>query len=227
MKTFCLRHLLLLAAAICANALYAQTNKQWRDSLYTLSQQIEKNPKSVDLRLRKAAVNIELQQWEYAANEYSLILRNDPNNLTALYFRAYANNKLRRFDLAKNDYEDILKARPSNLEARLGLAYTFTRLNRTTDAIDQANQAVEQHPDSAVAYAARAGMESDMKQYDAALYDWDEAIRLDGRNADYLLSKADLLLTLGRKADAKATLDEAVKKGTPRGALKEWYNRCK
>lgn len=208
-------------------AIFAQTNAEWRDSLATLNRQIELNPKSVDLRLRKAAVNLQLQQWEYAVEEYNTVLLNEPRNMTALYFRAYANNNLRRYDLAKNDYEDILKTSPSNLETRLGLAYTLILLGQTTEALNQMNVTVEQHPDSAVAFAARAGLEKDMNMYDAALYDWTEAIRLSPNNTDYIVSKADILILMGRKAEAQALLDESVSRGTPRGALREWYERCK
>lgn len=205
----------------------AQTNTEWRDSLATLSRQIELNPTSVELRLRKAAVNLQLQQWEYAVEEYSKVLVSDPHNLTALYFRAYANNNLRRYDLAKNDYKDLLALTPNSLEARLGLAYTLILLKRTTEAMDEMNTLVEQHPDSAVAYAARAGLERDLRQYDAAIYDWGEAIRLSPSCAAYAVSKADLLLSLGRKKEAKSCLDEAVANGVVRGALREWYVRCR
>lgn len=227
MGTNVFRPILLCFAITCLSTISAQNNKEWRDSLTVLSKQIEANPKSVNLRLCKAAVNLQLQQWEYAINEYDMILLNDPHNLTALYFRAYANNNLRRYELAKNDYEDFLKLAPSNLDARLGLAYTLIRLDRQTDAINQMNNAVEQHPDSAIAYVARAGLERDMHQYMAALYDWDEAIRLSPSKVDYIASKADILILLNRKTEAKATLDEAVKKGTPRGVLREWYNKCR
>lgn len=215
------------AVALCAHAALAQTNAEWRDSLTTLSRQIELNPKSVDLRLRKAAVNLQLQQWEYAIEEYNTVLLDQPQNTAALYFRAYANNNLRRYDLAKNDYEDILKRSPSHLEARLGLAYTLILMGRAAEALEQMNVTVEQHPDSAVAYAARAGLEKDMKLYDTALYDWEETIRLSPESTDYIVSKADILILMGRKAEAEALLDDTVRRGTPRGALREWYKKCK
>lgn len=219
--------LALCVALLCLPAALARTNAEWRDSLAALNSQISHNPKSIDLRLRKAAVNLQLRQWEYAIEEYNTVLLNDPQNMAALYFRAYANNNLRRYDLARNDYEDILEKSPSNLDARLGLAYTFIRLGRTTEALDQMNITIEQHPDSAIAYAARAGLEKDMKMYDAALYDWTEAVRLSPNNTDYTVSKADLLILMGRKGEAKALLNESVRRGTPRGALREWYDKCR
>ena len=62
--------LLLLGTA----ALHAQTARQWRDSLTALNRLIDNQPQSTDLRLKKAAVNIELEQWEYAIEEYGRVL---------------------------------------------------------------------------------------------------------------------------------------------------------
>ena len=205
----------------------AQTPQQWRDSLDVINKQLLQKPNSIKLHLDKAAVNLQLQQWEYAVNEYTDILKVDSLNLSAMYFRAFANNNLRRYTLAKNDYEEILKYSPRNMEARLGLAYTFIRLEQQADAMDQLNRAVEQNPDSAMAYAARAGLERDLKQYSAALLDWNEAIRLAPNNTDYAVSKVDILLMLGKKSSARQELDALVRRGVPKGLLIEWYKQCR
>jgi len=83
-------------------------NQRWRDSLTVLSQQIATQPWSTDLHLRKATANLELKQWQYAIDEYGLVLQHEPNNPAALFYRAYANTHLRRFDLAMNDLNDLL-----------------------------------------------------------------------------------------------------------------------
>ena len=127
----------LLVAVSGQQALYAQTPEQWRDSLTVLSKAIVQHPQSIDLRLKKAAVNIELSQWDYAVEEYGRVLLQDPRNLTALYFRAYANGQLRRYELAKTDYEAILKQVPKNFEAMLGLAMTHRKMNKTVEALTE------------------------------------------------------------------------------------------
>jgi tetratricopeptide (TPR) repeat protein len=205
---------------------YSQTNQQWRDSLNVLNKQIAKSAWSTDLHLRKAAVNMELHQWEYAATEYSQILEHEPQHLSARYYRAYANSRLRRYDLARRDYEDVLREAPQNLSVRLGLSNVLQQLGHKQEAIDQLNLAVEQHPDSAVTYASRAALERDMQQFDAALYDWEQAMERDGRNTDYVASCVDLYLTLGLRDEARRALDKAVERGIPRGMLREWYRKC-
>jgi tetratricopeptide (TPR) repeat protein len=218
---------LLLVALSQGQTICAQTPIQWRDSLTVLSKAINQHPQSVDLRLRKAAVNIELGQWDYAIEEYGRVLLMEPRNLTALYFRAYAYEHVRSHEQAKADYESILRLVPSNFEARLGLAMTYRKMGKSVEALDALSQLVQFSPDSAYAYAARAGLEVELKQYDAALYDWEEAIRLDTANVDFRVSKVDVLLVLNKKTEARSLLNEMIRMGVPRAALKEWLERCK
>ena len=149
------------------------------------------------------------------------------DNLAALYFRAYCYTQLRQYSMARADYDAFLAIQPEHLEAHLGLARVLQLLNRRADAVDELNRCVQMFPDSADAYAARAAYETQLKQYDAALYDWDEALRLRPNDASLTVSKVDILLNLGRIREAREALDKAVKQGTTRAALREWYDKCK
>ena len=93
------RLILFAALWLSAATAFSQsllTSKQWRDSLEVLNGQIATSAWSSDLHLRKAAVNMELKQWEYAVDEYGLVLQKEPDNPAALFYRAYANTHLRR-----------------------------------------------------------------------------------------------------------------------------------
>lgn len=214
----------LLSVSVCVNA---QTPQQWRDSISVLMEQIQRNPNNIDLRLKKAEANINLQQWDYALEEYGRVLRIDSRNLAALYFRAYCYGKQHHYDLAKADYEAFLTIHPQHLEAHLGLAHVLQKMERKTDTMDELNRIVQLFPDSAQAYAARAAYETEMRQYDVALYDWNEAILRHPDDASLVVSKVNVLLRLERRKEAREVLDALVAKGTPRGALKEWYDQCK
>ena len=189
----------LLLTPLAALRSKAQTQQQWKDSLEVLKRQIDKTPYSTDLHLRKAAVNLQLKQWNYAIDEYRLVLEHEPNNLAALFYRAYANKIIRRYDMAYNDYTELLRL--------------CQIMKKQTEAIDHLNRLVEHYPDSASAYVARAVMETDMKQFEPALYDWDEAIRLRPDELDYQLSKWNLLVRMKRKKEAKLLRQELLRKG--------------
>ena len=125
------------------------------------------------------------------------------------------------------DYETFIQLDPSYLEAHLGLAHTLQKMGRKGETLDQLNRCVQLFPDEADAYAARAAYETEQQLYDVALFDWDEAIRLKPKNVEYAVSKIDVFLRQGHILDARLALDELVRQGTPRAALKEWYDRCR
>ena len=222
--------LVLLVAILGASAIQAQQlsdSQRWRDSLTILNRQIAETQWSTDLHLRKATANLELKQWEYAIDEYALVLQHEPRNPAALFYRAYANTHLRRFDLARNDLNDLLVMFPNHFEGRLSLAVVLQQQGHRQEALDQLNQVIEQYADSAVAYAARANLERVMKQDESALYDWQRAEQLSPRDPLYVVSHVDLLLVLERREEARRVLDAAVRRGIPRGMLHEWYQKAK
>lgn len=216
---------MLLAATPCMG--HAQARAELRDSLAAAVEALSFHPDSTDLRLKKAAWNIRLEEWQYAHDEYDHVLRRDPDNVAALFYRAFVGEKLHRYKFARLDYEHLLYLVPGHFEATLGLALLNEKDSRHTEAMDMMNMLVSQHPDSAVAYAARAGLEVDRRMYAPAEYDYGKAIELDGRNTDYLLARANVRLLLKRKDDARADLDRMVTLGVHRASLVEWYRKCK
>ncbi len=222
-----MRYFLFVLFYLSVITAVAQSRQEWRDSLETLSASLKQDPDNIDLRLRKAEADIQLERWDYALTEYGRILRTDEKNLAALYFRAYVHERQKHYDLARVDYESFLAIQPLHLEARLGLAHILQKMGRRSDAMDVLNQIVQMFPDSADAYAARAAFETKYLQYELALYDWNEAIRLRPDNEGFVISKVDLLIRLKRKKEAREALDALVSKGTPRGMLKEWYDRAR
>ncbi len=217
----------LLAQPANSQQLTANSQENWRDSLTAINKQIALSQWSTELHLRKANANLQLKQWQYAVEEYGLVLQHEANNPAALFYRAYAYTHLRRFDLARNDLNDLLIRFPHHYEARLSMAVVQQQLGRKQEALDHLNQVIQQCPDSAVAYAARANLERDMKQDEAALYDWQKAEELSPRDPTYVVSHVDLLLVLERRKEARRVLDAAVSRGIPRGMLLEWYAKCK
>lgn len=222
-----MRKIVFLFLLFSVSGLHAQTRQQWRDSLDVLNTRIRKDPNNLNLHLLKAEANINLEQWDYALAEYGKILHADEKNLAALYFRAYVHMQQQHYDLARVDYESFLLIEPQHFESRLGLAHVLQKLGRKTETIDELNRLVQMFPDSADAYAARAAYETELKQYDIALYDWDEAIRLKPQKSGYVVSKADILIKLYRMDEAKKELKSAIKRGVPHYALKEWIDKCK
>lgn len=182
--------LVVLLSCSC-NPTKAQTNPL-RDSLLIATHALEQHTDSVDLRLKRASWYLLLEKWNSAKDDYDLILAHYPNNVAALFFRAYANERLGRYGFARQDYNNLLKLVPGHFEAQLGLILLNQKDKHYTEAMDGINGLIEQYPTSAVAYAARAGMEEERGLLTLAEYDYTQAIMRDPNNTDYIIQRIEV-----------------------------------
>lgn len=222
-----IKQAILFALLLSSTTGFAQSANPLRDSLRVATDELSQHVDSTDLWLRRARWYLELQQWDDAKADYDHILSRQPDNPAALFYRAYTNERLARYGWARLDYQNLLKVVPTSFEGKLCLALLNDRTGRLTEAMDQINQLVEQHPDSAVAYAARANMETARQQYLLAEYDYNEAILRDPTNTDYILGRASAALALGHRDAARRDLEHLIRLGTPRAALEEFFDKLK
>ena len=218
---------LALGLLLGLSAQAQEDRKALRDSLKQAMEELSYHPDSVELRLRKAAWNMQLGEWQYAKDEYDWVISHHPDNLAARYYRAYANTQLRRYNFARLDYENVLRVVPGNFDARLGLALLNQKDHHYTEAMDGMNLLVSSYPDSATAWAARAGIEKERDMKELAVYDYGEALLREPDNRDWLLARADLLIALRRYEEARRDLDRLVEIGVARGELREMYRKAK
>ncbi len=205
----------------------SQSNQALRDSLAHANDVLEYHPDSIDLRLKKISWNLQLEEWQRAKEDLDVVLVLDKNNVAGLFYRAYANERLNRFNFARLDYQNLLTVVPGDYNARLGLALLNQKDKHFTEAMDQINALVEQFPDSASAYAARAGIEKERGMNDLAEYDFAKAVEHDPSNVDYRINHLDLLLTLNRKMDARDEYQQLVALGVAPAALRKFSKRLK
>lgn len=226
---FC-RPFVLVAIALLMSmgrAVAQSSSSALRDSLALATETLAYHPDSIDLRLKKAAWNIQLEQWNYAKDELDKVLFLNQTNIAGLFYRAFVNEKLKRYNFARLDYQNLLVLVPGNFQAQLGLALLNEKDQHHTEAYDGINNLIEQYPDSAVAYAARGGMEKERGMLELAAYDYAEAMRLDSTNQDYIVSHVDLLITLGRKLEAYDDLHRLQALGVQPGQLQDFYARLR
>ena len=226
---FC-RPFVLVAIALLMSmgrAVAQSSSSALRDSLALATETLAYHPDSIDLRLKKAAWNIQLEQWNYAKDELDKVLFLNQTNIAGLFYRAFVNEKLKRYNFARLDYQNLLVLVPGNFQAQLGLALLNEKDQHHPEAYDGINNLIEQYPDSAVAYAARGGMEKERGMLELAAYDYAEAMRLDSTNQDYIVSHVDLLITLGRKLEAYDDLRRLQALGVQPGQLQDFYARLR
>lgn len=202
-------------------------NKALRDSLAAATNVLAYHPDSIDLRLKKAAWNIQLEQWAYAKDDLDKVLFLNNTNIAGLFYRAFVNEKMKRYNFARLDYQNLLVLVPGNFQAQLGLALLNQKDKHYTEAYDGINNLIEQYPDSATAFAARGGMEREKKQLELAEYDYAKAMQLDAQNADYVINHLDLLILLDRKNEAYDDIERLQKMGFKSGQLQDFYARLR
>lgn len=213
--------------ALFAFSAQAQSSQDLRDSLARATEQLAYAPDSIDLRLKKVAWNIQLEQWAYAKDDLDKVLFLNNTNIAGLFYRAFVNEKMNRYNFARLDYQNLLVLVPGNFQAQLGLALLNQKDKHYTEAYDGINSLIEQFPDSAMAYAARGGMEKERNMLELAEYDYAKAMALDSASQDYVINHLDILLTLGRKSEAYKDLDRLLAMGVKSGQLQEFYARLR
>lgn len=187
-----LKVMIVLLFTVGISPTLAQDRSELRDSIRTLSTLIESNADSVDLHLRKAALHVALDDWNFALDEYTIILNHYPNNPAALYYRAFVLSKMKRYAMSRNDYEHYIRIIPNDYNARIGLVMVNIKDGREMEAYDQVNNIIEMFPDSAMSYSIRAEMMEKKGMLEAAIYDYSMAIERDPENMSFLQARADL-----------------------------------
>ncbi len=233
--TFSLLTLLLLSLGCKAQSL-----QEWRDSISKLNREIDLYPSNVTLRMKKAAINIELGQWAYALDEYTNVLELEPHNLTALYYRGYVNQHLKRYNFARNDYQNVLAIEPQHKHALMGLVLTNIADGHITSAYNDANRLVEANENDAEALALRADVERQLGMTAAAIDDIEQAISIetevmkakyptevDDNITAYQLTAFDLYMTQGNTRRAKLCLDALTDNGLPKAYLAQYYAKLR
>lgn len=163
----------------------------------------------------------------YAKDDLDKVLFLNSTNIAGLFYRAFVNEKLKRYNFARLDYQNLLVLVPGNFQAQLGLALLNQRDQHYTEAYDGINSLIEQYPDSAVAYAARGGMEQERNMLDLAEYDYARAMALDSASQDYVVNHLDVVIALDKKAEAYRDLERLMAMGVKSGQLQNFYARLR
>ena len=130
------------AQNVDADKARAAQNKALRDSLSKATEVLAFHPDSIDLRLKKAAWNIQLEQWQYAKDDLDKVLFLNNTNIAGLFYRAFVNEKLLRYNFARLDYQNLLVLVPGNFQAQLGLALLNEKDKHYTEAYDGINSLI-------------------------------------------------------------------------------------
>jgi len=188
-------------------------NKQFEEANSRLRLMQEKFPKyKRRLILLQAELFSQQKQYEKAFALLTDALVEMPEQKELLYSHALMAQRIGRLDVLEADLQKILAKQPDDAEALNALGYSLLeKSDRYADAEKYLQQAIRLKPDEAVIMDSYGWLQFKLGNHEQALLYLQRAYakQQEGEIAAHL---AEVLWTLGRKAEAKKIFNEALKK---------------
>lgn len=158
-----------------------------------VSTAIEHNPFITDAYELRGAIRQNLGKTKEAVDDYNKALSILPENRGILFNKALALEELKEYDQAEEAFNNLINHHPRFDSGYLGRAKLYLSLKDTTQAIKDIDKALEINKNAVNGYVMRADIAINSHgDYQKALADMDEAIKLQPRYAGYFINRAYL-----------------------------------
>lgn len=188
-------------------------------------------PYHVPALLGRASVYLDTGKLELARVDYSLVLDEEKENEEALLMRAYIYKVQRQYKFARADYDRLLELHADHFNARLGLALLLQAEGEREQAVRMLDLLITESKEDAsrstLLYRARAEVEWESEQYEAALVDVEKSLQIDDSQAEAYLLRGQIYLALGKKPQARRDFNQAQALGVPAAQLKPLLAKCR
>ena len=175
------------------------------------SMAIERNPFITDAYELRGVARQNLGLDSLAIEDYSHALTLLPENKGILYNLALAQESYKDYENAEKSFSQLLKAHPGFDGGYLGRAKLRLEKKDTVNALTDIEKALELNKNSVNAYLLRADIAIHKNQdYNQALSDMDEAIKLQPREAGYFINRAFIRYRLDDYYGAMSDYDYAL-----------------
>lgn len=195
------------------------------EEMYTKA--LSLNPSSTILLQQRGNLYLDTDKRKKALADYNTILEKEPYNEEALYYRAYIFAQEKEYEKAYTDYYKILSANPDNDKARFALALLYNKNKRNEEALLLIDHLIDKNPYTAEYYLAGSEIEKEGNREELALVFLNEGIKKCKKNSQLYLSKAELLISIKKKKEAKNTLDELRRTGYYSAQMNALYKKCR
>ena len=194
--------LLMFGGLACKNPFAKFTNQ------YTCTIAGEPEPQTSEDFSKRAAKHLEINNNtgsfdECAFNAAQEAIRLDPKNADALALRGFLYRANRDYDAALDDLNEAIRLTPENsmfYQVRSGI---FEKKNMLKEAIEDQSAAMKDNA-SHYDYAKRGSLYFKKDDFENALKDYTEAIRLKPDYENHYTMRAEVYRKLGKQAEAEA-----------------------
>ena len=213
------------AYANLALAYIKSGNTEKAEKMYSAA--LSLHPSSVKLLQQRGNLYLMEEKWEQALADYDSIIHKEPFNEEALYYRAYIHTTRKNYGKAYEDYYKILTANPENHKARFALALLYSKNKKSEEALLLLDHLIEKNPNVPEYHSACSDIVKAQKKEELALVYIEEGLSKCKESDALLVEKAQLLIAMKRKEEAKRILDHLTLKGHSTPLIKSLYKRCR
>ncbi len=136
-------------------------------------------------------------------------IETNPDNLEAWQARALSLMQSGKPEDAISDLKKLIERQPENLNWVRAAAEALRELKRYDECITLLSEAIERSP-QATLYSARARVYGETDKLEQALADVDQALKLNSKDVESRMMRAQILLQKGDVADAKKDIDRLM-----------------
>jgi tetratricopeptide (TPR) repeat protein len=182
-------------------------------ALNDCNQALEQNSRNARVFLTRAECYKRRKQYEQSLADYTQALDVNENKVEVYLKRAAVYEEMKRFDDALGDYDRAVKLEPNNRGALRSRAMAHYMRKDYQKAVDDFTSAIALDPQGVDLYMDRAILNwGFIKDLDAAIFDWQQVLRLRPEDADARRSLGSIYLGRRRYALALRELDDALKR---------------
>ncbi len=182
---------------------------------------------NTDAYSTRASLYAEIEQYQKAIDDYSVVISRNPEDEDALYERALC--RLMNNDTigARLDLETIDKFNPKSAKSRLGMAMVYKAMGENAMAVELYDALIKANPKSWSLLRDRAEVYFFSKRLGAAMLDIDKSIQMNGRDPLSYFLRAKIRWAKGDREYARRDLNRAIELGLPQSAAADLIEKMK
>ena len=166
---------------------------------------------AADTLLVKIRSAIRSAKYQDALKDANDVLTKNPADVLAWCLKGEAQTRLKDTSAALESFDKAIQADKTSINAVVGKANALAESKKEAEAQGLLRQAISMTPSSATDYLARGAAFRSLAQYDKAIADYDEAMKLDSTFAEAQLNKGMVFWHKGDFAGAIPFFTAAIK----------------
>jgi len=163
-------------------------------------------------QLQRGLLLYQQSRYEFAENEFRQALATDPDDAYAHSMLSLCLVEREQFDPATAEAKQGVHLAPDEPFAHYALARVFSSRNHYAEALNAIQEAIRLDPSDADYFAALANIHVQEERWRDALQAAERGLEQDAEHVGCTNLRAIALVKLGRREEAGATIEEALKK---------------